>query len=141
MSYALKVKYIQDVPFDKGQFIVIGSGVLVYHGLMEENNDLDIIVRDDVIIKDFIKSDIDIEDGYIYHNKDKTIEVSNFCCFINPSRQRMNELFHQCFISPEGYQFLDTLNLLRMYGYLGRPKDFEKIKMILNSHLYLHLKE
>jgi len=128
--YENKVNYLDRVWFPKESFVIIASSVLVLHGLIERNNDLDIIVSDSLIGTIALSEDFNevVRDGDIYYqSRDKIIEIAY-------KPKNIIESFSEAYInsieSENGYHFMSIESTIAMYKMLDRVKDKEKIQML-----------
>lgn len=120
-----KIQYLKWVPFDKKDYVVMGSAVLIAHNVDIYNNDLDLAVRPEVLAKFLSKRYANHERNYIIGSH---IELS--CT----GSKMFNKLNTNADIM-EGYSFMSLLDLRSMYIYMGREKDMGKI-LIINDLLY-----
>lgn len=117
-----KIQYLNRIPFDKQDIVIIGSAVLIAHNINIINNDLDLIVRPDILKKFLLTRGANFEENYIFSNH---IELSW------SSSKEFNELNKKANII-EGYSFMSLIDLRDMYTGLDREKDKEKILIINN---------
>ena len=120
-----KIQYLKWVPFDKRDYVVIGSAVLIAHDVDIYNNDLDIVVRPEILYDFLSKRGASHEQSYIIGGH---IELSYM------SSKIFNKLNTDADII-EGYSFMSLFDLREMYIDLSREKDKEKI-LIINDLLY-----
>lgn len=120
-----KIQYLKWLPFDNRDVIIIGSAVLIAHNVDIVNNDLDVVVRQEVLKKFLSKRNVTFDETYIIDNH---IELSYKA---NGTNKNFNELNINATII-EGYSFMSLLNLRESYIAFGRKKDKEKIIIIDN---------
>ena len=120
-----KIQYLKWLPFDKRDVIVIGSAVLIAHNVDIVNNDLDVVIRQDVLKEFLLKRSAICNETYTIDNH---IELSYKANGINKT---FNELNINADIT-EGYSFMSLLDLREAYIAFGREKDKEKIIIINN---------
>lgn len=122
-----KIQYLKWLPFDNRDIVVIGSSVLIAHNVDIVNNDLDIVVRQDVLKEFLLKRDAICNETYTIDNH---IELSYKA---NGTNKNFNELNINATII-EGYSFMSLFDLRESYIAFGREKDKKKI-IIINSLL------
>lgn len=129
--YENKVKHLDRVWFPKDKFVILASSVLVLHGLIEENSDLDIWVDDSLLATIAVSSDYEhhVKDGvYSYKSNDGLVECVYKSKYINAS---FVEAFKDSIESESGYHFMSLESTIAMYKMLDRgDKDKEKIQML-----------
>lgn len=120
-----KIKYINYLPItiDTKHMVIIGSAVLIAHGVDMVNNDLDVVVRRDVFNEFLSKRDVVCDKTYTVSNH---IEMSYSSTMTGKS---FNELNKNADII-EKYSFMCLADLKEMYLALGREKDKEKLIII-----------
>jgi|WetSurSiteA1Bulk_404760.scaffolds.fasta_scaffold00070_28 hypothetical protein len=113
---------------DKSKALIVGSAVLVLHGVIDENNDLDLVLtREEFnklqkfeaegLIKDYKYKKV------FYVTKDKKLEAAvNFQLL-----QKTTEELLRRALDVEGYKFMSLRDTFKMYKVLNREKDVEKI--------------
>lgn len=120
------LKIIDKFNMDKDNVLIMGSAVLVLHGVIEKNDDLDLIVSRNEFNK--LKKDPRIKKDYKYNKvflrtKDGKMEAAvNF--------QVLGKTFEQLFkrsLEVNGYHFMSLRDTYKMYKKLDREKDKEKI--------------
>jgi hypothetical protein len=126
-----RIKYLNLIDrfeLDKEKTLIIGSAVLVLHGIIDENNDLDLVLtRDEFnklerfegegLIKDYKYKKV------FYITKDKKLEAAvNFQLI-----QKTTEELLRRALDVEGYKFMSLRDTFKMYKTLNREKDIEKI--------------
>lgn len=122
-----KIQYLKWLPFDNRDIIVIGSAVLIAHNIDIVNNDLDVVIRQDVLKEFLLKRDVIYDETYTIDNH---IELAYKANGVNKT---FNELNINADII-EGYSFMSLLDLRKAYIAFDRKKDKEKI-IIINSLL------
>ena len=123
--------------FPKNKYVIIGSALLVLHGLLEKNTDLDIVA--DKSLMNTIKKDVNYnpvnKNGDIfYEHSNSIIEISET---LSVTGQSFKSLYKKAITTPEGYNFMSWQDLYNMYKKLNRPKDQPKlhiIKMFCNQN-------
>lgn len=120
-----KIKYLKWVPFDKQDYVIMGSAVLVAHGVDIVNNNLDIIVRPEILNSFLSKRNANNEQNYVIGGH---IELS---CMDSKMFNKLNTGADII----KGYSFMSLLDLRDMCILLGREKDMNKI-LIINDLLY-----
>lgn len=120
-----KIQYLKWVPFDKRNYVIIGSAVFIAHGVNMINNDLDIAVRPEILYDFLSKRGANHEQNYVIGSH---IELS--CTY--------SKMFNKLNTNADiigGYSFMSLFDLRGMYIRMGREKDMEKI-LIINDLLY-----
>lgn len=120
-----KIQYLKWVPFDKKDYVIIGSAVLVAHDVNIVNDDLDIAVRPEILYEFLLKRNADYEQNYVIGNH---IELSCMCS------KTFNSINTNADIM-EGYSFMSLFDLRGVYIRMGREKDMDKI-LAINVLLY-----
>jgi hypothetical protein len=120
-----KIQYLKWVPFDKRDYVIMCSAVLVAHNADIVNNDLDIAVRPGILYTFLSKRGASHEQNYVIGSH---IELS---CM---GSKIFNKLNTNADII-EGYSFMSLHDLRGMYIRMDREKDMDKI-LIINDLLY-----
>lgn len=118
-----KIQYLKRIPFDKQDIIIIGSAVLIAHGIDIVNNDLDVAVRRDILDVFLSRRGIICEKTYMVGNH---IELSYGSIMTDKS---FNDLNKNADII-EHYSFMSLPDLKGMYLAMGREKDKEKLVIV-----------
>lgn len=120
------LKIIDKLDLDKDKTLIIGSAVLVLHGVIEKNHDLDLVVTRDVLSKLTKKKGIVKDYKYnkvFYKTKSGSMEAAvNFQVM-----QTTTEKLLKRALDVEGYKFMSLRDTYKMYKILNRPKDKEKL--------------
>ena len=128
------LKIIDKLGLDKSKTLIMGSGVLVLHGIIEKNDDLDLIVTRDIfnqlskiakkrfsgIVKDFKYKKV------FYRTQNKKMEAAVNFQILGKST---DELLRRA-LDVEGYKFMSLRDTFKMYKILNRGKDVEKIEKL-----------
>jgi len=128
--YENKVKHLDRVWFPKDKFIILAGSVLVLHGLIETNTDLDMMIDDSLLGTIALSKDFKMIEGngkYTYQSNDELLELVYEPTAINAS---FADAFRQSIESENGYHFLSIDMTIEMYKNLNRDKDKEKIQML-----------
>ena len=120
-----KIQYLKWVPFNKQDYVIMASAVLIAHGIDMINNDLDIAVRPEILHDFLSKRDVTHEQNYIIGN---SIELSY------TGSKMFNRLNTNADII-EGYSFMSLFDLREMYIDINREKNKEKI-LTINRLMY-----
>lgn len=126
-----RIKYLDLIDrfeLDKSKALIVGSAVLVLHGVIDENNDLDLVLtRDEFnklqkfegqgLIKDFKYKKV-----FFKTKNDKLEAAVNFQLL-----QKTTEELLKRALDVEGYKFMSLRDTFKMYKILNRPKDTEKL--------------
>lgn len=120
-----KIQHLGWVPFDKRDYVVMASAVLIAHGIDIVNNDLDIAVRPEILYDFLSKRGASHSQNYVVGGH---IELS--CT----GSKMFNNLNTNADII-EGYSFMSLFDLRGMYIRMGREKDMGKI-LTINDLLY-----
>jgi hypothetical protein len=120
-----KIQYLKWLPFDNRDIIIIGSAVLIAHNVDIVNNDLDVVIRQEVLKNFLLKRNVIFDETYIIDNH---IELSYKA---NGTNKTFNELNKNADIIG-GYSFMSLFDLREAYIAFGREKDKEKIIIINN---------
>jgi hypothetical protein len=125
------LKLIDELNLDKNKVLIMGSAVLVLHGIIDRNDDLDLIVTRDVfnslstmaknkingIIKDYKFKKV------FYRTKNKNVEAAvNFQILGKTTEELLKRA-----VDVKGYKFMSLRDTFKMYKILNREKDVEKI--------------
>jgi hypothetical protein len=128
------LKLIDKLGLDKNKTLIMGSAVLVLHGIIDKNDDLDLIVTRDVfnhlsriakkrfsgIVRDYKYKKV------FYRSKNKNIEAAvNFQVL----GKTTDELLKRA-LDVKGYKFMSLKDTFKMYQILDRVKDAEKLKRL-----------
>jgi hypothetical protein len=120
-----KIQHLKWVPFDKRDFVVIGSAVLVAHCVDIVNNDLDIAVRPEILNNFLSKRGASHDQNYVICGHIK----------LSCTGSKMFNKINTGADIIKGYSFMSLLDLRNMYILLDREKDMNKI-FIINDLLY-----
>lgn len=101
-----------EISLKNNEFVITGSTVLYFHGIIEEYNDLDIIVHPSIFNNNLKLKNVDICNEYEYFSIDL-----------------INEIFENA-VFKNGYLLMSFDHLLDYYRFLNRSKDIKKIKLI-----------
>lgn len=120
-----KIKYLHSIPItiDLKDMVIIGSAVLIAHGVDIINNDLDVVVRRNVLDAFLLKRGVTCEKTYITGNH---VEMSYGTDMTGKSFNKLNKNADII----EKYSFISLPDLKEMYIALGRKKDKEKLIII-----------
>lgn len=120
---------IKKLGIDKSKSLIIGSAVLVLHGIIDKNDDLDLVVTRTVfnklskfkgVVKDFKFKKV------FYRTKNKKMEVAvNFQVMGKSTEELLKRA-----LDVKGYKFMSLKDTYTMYKILNRPKDVEKLKRL-----------
>jgi len=125
------LKLIDKLGLDKSKTLIMGSAVLVLHGVIDRNDDLDLIVTRDVfnklsrmakykfngIVKDYKFKKV------FYRTKNKNLEAAvNFQILGKTTDQLLKRA-----LDVKGYKFMSLKDTFKMYKILDRQKDVEKL--------------
>ena len=120
---------IKKLGIDKSKSLIVGSAVLVLHGIIDKNDDLDLVVTRTVfnklskfkgIVKDFKFKKV------FYRTKNKKMEAAvNFQVMGKSTEELLKRA-----LDVEGYKFMSLKDTYTMYKILNRPKDVEKLKRL-----------
>lgn len=125
------LKTIDKLEIDKTKSLIMGSSVLVLHGLIDKNDDLDLIVTRDEFNKamkraDTIKQYKKEYNKVFIQSKNRSVELAVNFQILGMSTERLI----QRSLSIEGYNFMNLRDTYKMYKLLNRDKDSEKIKRL-----------
>lgn len=131
LSRIKHLKIINKLGLDKKKTLIIGSAVLVLHGVIEKNHDLDLVVTRDVLSKLTKKKGI-IKDykfnKVFYKTKSGSMEAAvNFQVMHTTTEDLLKRA-----LDVEGYKFMSLKDTYKMYKILNRPKDKEKLDRLKN---------
>jgi DNA ligase D-like protein (predicted 3'-phosphoesterase) len=126
LSRIKHLKIINKLDLDKDKTLIIGSAVLVLHGVIEKNHDLDLVVTRDVLSKLTKKKGI-VKDykfnKVFYKTKSGSMEAAvNFQVMHTTTEKLLKRA-----LDVEGYKFMSLKDTYKMYKILNRPKDKEKL--------------
>jgi len=125
---------IDKLKLDKKKTLIMGSAVLVLHGVIDKNDDLDLIVTRDVfnqlsriakhrfsgIVKDYKFKKV------FYRTKNKNLEAAvNFQILGKTTEQLLKRA-----LDVQGYKFMSLKDTFKMYKILDRPKDILKLQRL-----------
>jgi len=120
------LKIINKLNLDKNKTLIIGSAVLVLHGVIEKNHDLDLVVTREVLSKLTKKKGIVKDYKYnkvFYKTKSGSMEAAvNFQVMHTTTEKLLKRA-----LDVEGYKFMSLRDTYKMYKILNRPKDKEKL--------------
>ena len=120
------LKIIDKFKIDKSKALIIGSAVLVLHGVIEKNHDLDLVVTRGVLIKLMKKKGIKKDYKYkkvFYKTKSGNMEAAvNFQVMHTTTDKLLKRA-----LDIDGYKFMSLKDTYKMYKILNRPKDKEKL--------------
>jgi DNA ligase D-like protein (predicted 3'-phosphoesterase) len=123
------LKIIDKLGLDKKKTLIIGSAVLVLHGILDKNKDLDLVVTRDQLRKLKRKKGI-IKDykfnKVFYRTKDRSMEAAVNFQLMNITTEKLLKRS----IKVDGYKFMSLRDTYKMYKTLNRPKDKEKLKRL-----------
>ena len=128
------LKMIDKLGIPKDQALIMGSAVLVLHGIIEKNHDLDLIVTRQVfnklskiskktfsgIMKDYKYKKV------FYRSKNKKFEAAVNFQILNKTTE---ELLKRA-LDVGGYKFMSLRDTFKMYKILNRKKDVEKLEKL-----------
>ena len=120
-----KIQYLRRMPLDKNDVVIIGSAVLIAHGVDIINNDLDVVVKPEILNEYLGERNIRLEYGETYTPMEG-IEITGDLSIID---KRYNQLNSKADVI-EGYTFMSLLDLKAMYLALNRENDNLKIDII-----------
>ena len=120
-----KIRYLQHIPFEKKDIIIIGSAVLIAHGVSIINNDLDVVVRPETLDKYLHTQGIPLNDN----NRYKYLSDTELYRDIDIIDKTFSDLNSAADII-EGYTFMSLFDLRLLYTKKNRNKDREKITII-----------
>lgn len=120
-----KIQHLWWVPFDKRDYVIMASAVLIAHSADIINNNLDIAVRPEILYDFLSKRGANHNQDYVVGGH---IELS--CA----GSKIFNKLNANADII-KGYSFMSLFDLRGMYIRMGREKDMDKI-LIINDLLY-----
>ena len=128
------LKLIDKLKIPKDKALIMGSAVLVLHGIIDKNDDLDLIVTRDVF-QDLSKLCKNHENGIVkdykfkkvfYRTKDKKMEAAvNFQILGKTTEQLLKRA-----LDVEGYKFMSLKDTFKMYQTLNREKDVVKLQRL-----------
>lgn len=126
LSRIKHLKIMDKLNIDKSKALIIGSAVLVLHGIIEKNHDLDLVVTRDTLIKLTKKKGI-VKDykfnKVFYKTKSGKMEAAvNFQVMHTTTDKLLKRA-----LDVEGYKFMSLRDTYKMYKILNRPKDKEKL--------------
>lgn len=128
------LKFIDKLKLDKSKTLIMGSAVLVLHGIIDRNDDLDLIVTRDVfnqlsklskkkfsgIVKDYKYKKV------FYRTKGNQVEAA---CNFQILGKKTEQLLKRS-LDVKGYKFMSLKDTFKMYKILNRSKDIEKIQRL-----------
>ncbi len=123
------LKLIKKYGLPKDKIVIMGSSVLVLHGLMPRNDDLDLIVTRPVLngmrnAKKFVKQ---YKFGKtFYHTKNKKLEAAVDFQILDT---KIDNLLRRADVI-DGYHFMSLRDTYRMYRILNRDKDIVKLQRL-----------
>ena len=123
---------IDKLGIPKDKVLIMGSAVLVLHGIIDKNNDLDLIVTRDVfndlsrmskdegLVKDYKFKKV------FYRTKDKKLEAAvNFQILGKTTEELLKRA-----LDVDGYKFMSLKDTFKMYKILNREKDAIKLQKL-----------
>lgn len=130
-----KIRYlnlINKFKISKSDSLIMGSAVLVLHGLLKKNHDIDVAVTRQTLnkirlSKNFVK---DYKfDKVFYKTPNGQLEAAVGLYKI--MNETMDNLLKRS-DNVDNYRFMSLSDTYKLYKFLDRPKDVEKLKALKN---------
>ena len=123
------LKLIDKFKIPKDDTLIMGSAVLVLHGFLKRNDDIDLVVTRTTLnrmrtSKDFIK-DYKLNKVF-YRTPSGNLEAA---MNVQVMHERLDNLLRRCDCI-ESYKFMTLKDTHVMYEFLDRPKDVEKLRKL-----------
>jgi len=123
------LKLIDKLGLKKDKTLIIGSAVLVLHGVIDKNHDLDLVITRPIFNKlsriKGIKKDFKYNKVFYKTKKGEMEAAVNFQVMGKSTEELLKRA-----LDIDGYKFMSLKDTYKMYKILNRPKDTEKLKRL-----------
>ena len=123
------LELIDKLNLPKDKVLIMGSAVLVLHGIVDKNADLDLVVTRDVLnkmskLKNIVKK---FKCNKVFcKTKDDSMEAAVNLQILGVT----TETLLRRALDIDGYKFMSLKDTYKMYRILNRKKDIEKLKKL-----------